>query len=367
MNRSLPAFYKTSLFNELYYVADGGSIWLNTSTEHVDETKSNDKKSDYGRFAYLEGHEYRMYNTYDVHFNASFALLMLWPELHVSLQYDYAATIDKRMDDKRRFLFTGETGCMKSERTMPHDLGDPEDAPWQRLNAYLIHDTKDWKDLNIKFILTCYRDYVHLGGDMGLLRHMWPKIKALMLTVQAHDSDGDGLIDSHGQPDQTYDAWSVTGASAYCGGLHVACLACVCEMARVLGDSEASEVYASGLERAKAAYDAKLWNGIYYKYDCGTSGHSDSIMTDMCCGRWYLRSAGFARHQVFDEARIRSCLETIYANNVLLYGGGGGRSIGSVNGMRPNNGGVDTSSMQSEEMWIGTTCALASLMIHEVR
>lgn len=29
-----------------------------------------------------------MYNTYDVHFYASFALIMLWPKLQISLQYD---------------------------------------------------------------------------------------------------------------------------------------------------------------------------------------------------------------------------------------------------------------------------------------
>lgn len=36
----------------------------------------------------LAGQEYRMYNTYDVHFYASFALIMLWPKLQISLQYD---------------------------------------------------------------------------------------------------------------------------------------------------------------------------------------------------------------------------------------------------------------------------------------
>lgn len=39
-------------------------------------------------FAYLEGHEYRMYNTYDVHFYASFALAQLWPNLQVYLGND---------------------------------------------------------------------------------------------------------------------------------------------------------------------------------------------------------------------------------------------------------------------------------------
>lgn len=62
----------------------------------------------WGRFGYLEGiddvhfeitsyflllfhigHEYRMVNTYDVHFYASFALIQLWPNLELSIQYDF--------------------------------------------------------------------------------------------------------------------------------------------------------------------------------------------------------------------------------------------------------------------------------------
>lgn len=38
---------------------------------------------------------------------------------------------------------------------------------------------------------------------------------------------------------------------------------------------------------------------------------------------------------------------------------------GAVNGMRPD-GSIDITSIQSEEMWIGVTNALASLMIFEV-
>jgi uncharacterized protein (DUF608 family) len=46
----------------------------------------------------------------------------------------------------------------------------------------------------------------------------------------------------------------------------------------------------------------------------------------------------------------------------MKYGDG---KMGSVNGMRPD-GNVDITSMQSEEMWIGITASLASLMIYEV-
>jgi len=38
----------------------------------------------------MEGMEYNMYNTYDVHF---FALLALFPELELSLQRDFARAV----------------------------------------------------------------------------------------------------------------------------------------------------------------------------------------------------------------------------------------------------------------------------------
>ena len=175
--------------------------------------------------------------------------------------------------------------------------------PWITLNAYNSHDTRDWKDLNLKFILTVYRDFYHLK-DLEYLKYMWPYIKELMITVQSQDHDNDGLIDSQGHPDQTYDAWSVTGASAYCGGLHVATLKCVCEIAKLLSDEESFTKYDEILKQAKNSYETKLWNGKYYKYDCSNSNYNDSIMTDMCCGHWYLRSAGF-KHEVI-------CLSKIY-------------------------------------------------------
>ena len=120
------------------------------------------------------------------------------------------------------------------------------------------------------------------------------------------------------------------------------------------------EKYGEILRRAKEAYDTKLWNGKYYKYDCSNSDYNDSIVADMCCGHWYLRSCGL---EVFEKEKIKSCLETIFDNNVMKFDDG---QRGAVNGMRPE-GKVDITSMQSEEMWIGVTDSVASLMIYEVR
>lgn len=114
-----------------------------------------------------------------------------------------------------------------------------------------------------------------------------------MKTVDSHDRDGDGLVDSEGMPDQTFDAWSVKGASAYCGGLHVAVLQCVCQMASIFGESKIEKEYEAKLSKAKNAYNSKLWNGKYYNYDSSKRSYSDSIMADMCCGHWFLRCSGF--------------------------------------------------------------------------
>lgn len=60
-----------------------------------------------------------------------------------------------------------------------------------------------------------------------------------------------------------------------------------------MNDKEALDDYSAILTKAKQSYDSKLWNGKYYKYDCSNSNYNDSIMSDMCCGHWFLRSSGF--------------------------------------------------------------------------
>lgn len=60
-----------------------------------------------GQFLYLEGHEYLMYNSFDVHFYASFALLMLWPQLELSLQLDIVRGVFVEDPTKRIMMGTG--------------------------------------------------------------------------------------------------------------------------------------------------------------------------------------------------------------------------------------------------------------------
>lgn len=67
-------------------------------------TASEGSQLECGRFLYLEGHEYAMYNTYDVHFYASYALLHNWPMIELSMQRDYAAAVYDEDLTRRKML-----------------------------------------------------------------------------------------------------------------------------------------------------------------------------------------------------------------------------------------------------------------------
>lgn len=59
----MPAWYKSALFNELYFLADGGTVWLEVPADSLPEGMGGSMRQlrstlqDYGRFGYLEGME----------------------------------------------------------------------------------------------------------------------------------------------------------------------------------------------------------------------------------------------------------------------------------------------------------------------
>ena len=112
-NDTLPTWYKSQLFNELYFLQAGGAVWCDKITDGTTSVKEEEFKSTLyttpstgsssskgsstldtvGHWLYLEGQEYFMYNTADVHFYASAALAMNWPLIERSIQCDYATAV----------------------------------------------------------------------------------------------------------------------------------------------------------------------------------------------------------------------------------------------------------------------------------
>ncbi len=359
---ALPDWFKTTLFNELYYLVDGGTIW---TAGEVGGTAALSRRPALpepaiGHFAYLEGQEYLMYNTYDVHFTASFALAQLWPELELSLQRDIAAAVMVEDPEPVTFVFSGRRSPRKVRGAVPHDLGSPVEDPWRRLNAYNAQDTSRWKDLGPKFVLGVFHAWKAAGASgQAFLSEVWPAVEEVMAYNLAYDRDGDGLIENDGFPDQTYDVWAAKGPSAYSGGLWLAALSAASAMAGEMNLADQAGRYRAILERARAAYETALWNGTYYDYDASKGSHHDSVMADQMCGPWFAAACGLPLP--VPEDHFRSALRRVYELNVMGWGRRRGES-GAVNGMRPD-GRLDRSCLQSQEVWLGTTYTLAAAML----
>jgi non-lysosomal glucosylceramidase len=347
-----PDWYKAALFNELYYLVDGGTAWA------AGQPGAEPPAEGVGRFAYLEGADYRYYNTLDVHYYASFALAELWPELEKSLLRDFAAAIPTGDPaDVRPIIATGQTVPRKVAGAVPHDLGSPQEDPWLKINAFNWQDSNTWKDLNSKFVLLLWRDYL-FTGDNTLVPELWPAAVQAIDYLHQFDRDGDGLPEHDGVPVQTYDTWVMTGPSAYGGGLWLASLEAGIKLGEWMGDTERVAQYQGWLDSGKASFEAKLWNetGQYYNFDGSGGPYSATIMADQLAGQWYADALGLP--DIAPAEHLDAALKTIYANNVQGLAAG----MGAVNGMRPD-GTVDTSSNQSQEVWTGVSYALAAQML----
>lgn len=51
-----------------------------------------------------------------------------------------------------------------------------DEEPWLLINAYIAHDTADWKDLGSKYILQIYRDFIYTQKKQFLI-DVWSTIK----------------------------------------------------------------------------------------------------------------------------------------------------------------------------------------------
>jgi non-lysosomal glucosylceramidase len=348
-----PDWYKAALFNELYFLVDGGTFW-----EAGEVGGPEPDPGDPGRFALLECLDYRFYDTVDVDFYASFAVLRLFPELEARGIRDLLAAIP--VDDPAivEIEASGLLAPRKVGGTVPHDVGGPDDDPFYRPNRYTFQDVSGWKDLGPKFVLQLWRDAIAdpAGGD-ALIRDAWPTVDAVLTSLSGRDRDGDGLPEHDGLPDQTYDTWPMYGPSAYGGSLWLAAVAAAEQMARRLGLGDAAKRWEGWFERGQVAFDVRLWRGDHYAYDDGGGPSSDSVMADQLAGQWYADATGLG--DLIPRDRVEAALRTIHRLNVCSFGDG---RMGAVNGMHPD-GTVDTSSEQSKEVWVGTTYALAAFML----
>ncbi len=227
----LPDWFKQALLNELYVLAET-SIWDAVTDLHT----------------YLESADYLMYGTTDVD-SYCWHVLKLWPELEKRNMEFIARTIPLEDSTFRAYqyavTFPGEVpadkldyywNTIKVPGMVPHDLGSPRKRPWTVLNGFDWQNGNVWKDLNPKFPLRAYRDFLADGGiDMGFLMKMFEASVAALDTLERRFGDKVSHVPlNEGIPDQTYDTWRMEGQSAYVGLLWLAGLKATVRMGETL-------------------------------------------------------------------------------------------------------------------------------------
>lgn len=362
-DESKPLWYRGELFNELYILADGGTMWAREMGAPGNPMHKSALTRD--SFSYLECFDYTYYGTLDVRFYGSFPLLKFWPEIEKQEMREYTDTIPESNPQKyvwgwkRDHTHTFATIVRKVPGAAPHDLGSPLEDPFVVANQYNYQDVSNWRDLNSKYVLMVWRDYKLSGAsDLEFLRYTYPAVKQAMEHLRQYDTDHDGLIENGGFPDQTYDNWVARGESAYSGGLYVAALRATAEMARLMNEPASAQEYDALFKKAQGAYIKKLWNGKYFNYDVGSTYHTD-IMAEQLAGQWYANLTGLG--DLFPVEMRRSALRQVFDNNVMKFNHG---TMGAINGIGAN-GEMLHENEQVEEVWTGTTFGVASDMLSE--
>ena len=383
----LPDWFKMALFNELYDLASGGTLW--SAASEADPV---------GQFGVLECIDYRWYESLDVRLYGGFATLLLWPELEKSIVRAFARAIPT-VDDKERIIgyyYTiGEENHLaprKIKGATPHDLGAPNENPWVATNYTSYQDCNQWKDLSSDFVLQVYRVFQSTGNtDIDFIAECWPAVVETLRYTKLFDTDGDGLIENSGAPDQTFDDWRLQGISAYCGGLWIAALGAAIAMGEILQKNNKVQgtivillaQYRRWWKHGQAAYQKQLWNGSYYRLDTGSG--SDVVMADQLCGQFCTATMGLPN--IVDEEYIEPTLSAIYdacfvkfneytaqlgPQNQKFEGAQTGHfsaadlglRIGCANGVRPDGSPQNPDDTHQLEVWTGINFGLAAFFAH---
>ncbi|MGC1246589.1 MAG: GH116 family glycosyl hydrolase [Spirulinaceae cyanobacterium] len=356
-------WFKMALFNELYLLTDGGTIWT-AATE-------NDPV---GQFGVLECLDYRWYESLDVRLYGSFALLLLWPRLDKAVLEAFARAIPTGDDTPRIVGYNQAKAIRKAVGATPHDLGAPNEHPWEQTNYTSYQDCNQWKDLPSDFVLQVYRDYLLTGAkDELFLWECWAAITQSLAYLKDFDHDGDCIPENSGAPDQTFDDWQLKGISAYCGGLWIAALEAAIKIAEILvanppadpnlepedyPDSVESAIstYQSWLKQARPVYQEKLWNGEYYRLD--SKSGSDVVMADQLCGQFYAQLLGLP--DVVEKQYAESALKKVYDTCFLKFHEG---KLGAANGLRPDGSPENPDDTHPLEVWTGINFGLAAYLV----
>ncbi|OIO35371.1 MAG: hypothetical protein AUJ74_06410 [Candidatus Omnitrophica bacterium CG1_02_44_16] len=299
-----------------------------------------------GRFGIFESPQAcPLLGTMDVRFYGSLPLAFFFPALELKEMLEFAE-------------------AQRPQGYIPHDLGSKRsDLPSNSTNGFF------WKDVNSKFILLTYRDFL-MSQDEGFLKKTYPFVKKAFYWLVAADKNKDYLPDNEG-PDQTFDLWSFYGASSYTSSIFLAALLALERIAALMHDEEMVKEASLWFKKGGVSFEKKLWRKKYFiAYNNAKEGLSEkqiahhvktqkvniSCMASQLAGQWIAHLLGLG--YIVSQDKVRKAVSTIFELN------GSASAFGVVNAVS-ESGEKDRSNWHSENIWFGMTYCLASLAIYE--
>ena len=291
------------------------------------------------KFAFLESPQVcPLAGTLDVRFYSSIVLTLLFPQLELRELLEFAE-------------------AQRADGYIMHDLGR------MRLDLPSISTNRlYWKDLNSKFILMSYRDYLWTK-DLNFLKKFYPFIKKSFYWLIETDKNKDGLPDNEGA-DHTFDLWSCYGTSSYTSSIFLAAMLALIKVSQIMEDKDTEKVAAEYFKKGKKNFEKKLWHKTYFiEYNNKNSRNSKgfpkislSCTVGQLAGQWYahLLDLGY----IVSKEKVAKAVKTILELN------GKDSPYGITNSVHPN-GERDNNNLHSASIWIGINYSFLSLAIYE--
>ncbi|MFC1708598.1 GH116 family glycosyl hydrolase [Candidatus Omnitrophota bacterium] len=318
---NIPEWLKDGLLNNLYTFFSS-TLWTRRM-----------------RFAFLETAEVvPLVGTLDVRFYSSLALALLFPQLELKELLEFAEV-------------------QRADGYIMHDLGRMRfDLPSVSTNRLY------WKDLNSKFILMAYRDYLWTK-DPNFLKKLYPFIKKAFYWLIETDKNKDYLPDNEGA-DHTFDLWNCYGVSAYTSSVFLAAMLALIKISQITKDKDTQKSAEEYFKKGKKSFEKKLWHKSYFiEYNNRNSRNSKGLpKISLSCtiaqltGQWYAHLLGLG--YIVSKEKVAKALRTMLQSNVKDSPYGVTTSVYA-------NGERDTNSLHSANIWIGLNYSFLSLLIYE--